>query len=86
MFNFIDSVRLALNIVDFYAPSVKLVIEVDGSQHYQPEHKHQDTARDKYLANCGLTVLRFDNRQVLQETEAVVGMISAWVDGIRNPP
>jgi very-short-patch-repair endonuclease len=62
-------------IVDFYAPAVRLVIEVDGSQHFDPEHAAQDAARDAYLAGLGLTVLRFDNRQVLTETQAVAETI-----------
>jgi very-short-patch-repair endonuclease len=62
-------------IVDFYAPAARLVIEVDGSQHLEPEHAAQDAARDAYLAALGLTVLRFDNRQVLSETQAVVEAI-----------
>ncbi len=49
-------------IVDFHAPAAQLVIEVDGSQHFEPEHAGQDAARDAYLEALGLTVLRFDNR------------------------
>ena len=78
-------------IVDFYAPRLKLVVEVDGSQHLEPEHVEQDQRRDEYLTGLGLTVLRFDNLQILQEIEAVVEVIfNAFVD-IRgeiplNPP
>jgi very-short-patch-repair endonuclease len=59
-------------IVDFYAPAAKLVIEVDGSQHSEPEHRQKDMARDQYLAQEGLMIMRFDNMQVLKETEAVL--------------
>lgn len=59
-------------IVDFYAPAVRLVIELDGSQHHEAKHARKDTERDASLASQGLFVLRFDNRQVLQETEAVL--------------
>ena len=62
-------------IVDFYAPAANLVIEVDGSQHFEAEQRRQDAARDHYLQADGLRVLRFDNRQVLTETEAVVEVI-----------
>ena len=62
-------------IVDFYAPSVSLVIEVDGSQHLEMEHRVQDEIRDEFLVHLGLTVLRFDNRQVLCEIDAVVEKI-----------
>lgn len=59
-------------IVDFYAPATKLVIELDGSQHHEPDHARRDAERDACLASQGLLVLRFDNRQVLLETEAVI--------------
>jgi len=62
-------------IVDFYAPRAKLVVEVDGSQHMQPEHAVKDRHRDEYMATVGLTVLRFNSRQVLEETDAVVEVI-----------
>lgn len=63
-------------IVDFYCAAAHLVIEIDGSQHYEPEHQQADGLRDEYLDGLGLRVLRFDNRQVLLETEAVVEVIS----------
>ena len=59
-------------IVDFYAPAAKLVIELDGSQHLEPEHARRDAARDYFLAEQGLLVQRFDNMQALIETGAVV--------------
>jgi hypothetical protein len=63
-------------IVDFYCATAHLVIEIDGSQHYEPEHQQADRLRDEYLTGLGLRVLRFDNRQVLLEIEAVVEFIS----------
>ena len=66
-------------IVDFYCPAAKLVIELDGSQHYDEEHQNKDQARDDTLAGLGLQVLRFDNRQVLLEMDAVLAVIDATV-------
>ncbi|CAM2972146.1 endonuclease domain-containing protein [Acinetobacter celticus] len=62
-------------IVDFYCPSVNLVIECDGSQHYTNEGLEADRVRDEALAQLGLRVLRFDNGQVLREIDAVVQVI-----------
>lgn len=62
-------------IVDFYAPKVKLVIEVDGSQHLELDHVQKDLSRQRDLQNQGLLVLRFDNLQVLQEIDAVMEKI-----------
>jgi very-short-patch-repair endonuclease len=62
-------------IVDFYSPKAKLVIELDGVQHYEPEHRDRDKCRDAQLDEIGLKVLRFDDRQVLLETDAVMDVI-----------
>ena len=62
-------------IVDFYAHRVKLVIEIDGSQHLETHRAEKDRKRDAYLSGLGLMVLRFDSRQVLAENEAVMEII-----------
>ena len=59
-------------IVDFYCPAANLVIECDGGQHYTDEGLEADRVRDEALAQLGLKVLRFDNGQVLNETDAMV--------------
>lgn len=71
---------LGCYIVDFYAPKARLVIELDGSQHFEQEHAQKDVARDSYLQGLGLQILRFDNLQVLHEMEAVLGEIARVVD------
>ena len=63
-------------VVDFYAPRAKVVVEVDGSQHLQQPAVKADAERDQYLSGRGLNVLRFDNLQVLRETESVLDTIS----------
>ena len=62
-------------IVDFYGPKVKLVIEIDGAQHLEEWHLLNDRLRDNYLAQLHLTVLRFDNLQVLQSIDSVMEAI-----------
>lgn len=66
-------------IVDFYCPRANLVVELDGAQHLEAEHQIKDAARDEELKKLGIKVLRFDDRQVLRETEAVVAVIYAEV-------
>src|SRR3990167_439381 len=51
-------------IVDFYAPAAKLVIEIDGGQHFFDEHLRKDHVRNTYLSSLNLKVLRYDNWQV----------------------
>ena len=58
-------------IVDFYCAAAKLVIELDGSQHYEPDGKRRDAQRDQFLRSLGITVLRYSNRAVNQQFEAV---------------
>ena len=67
-------------IVDFYCPAARLVVEVDGSQHFEPAQLEADRVRDAYLASLALRVLRFDDRQVLLETDGVVAVIAAAGD------
>lgn len=58
-------------IVDFYCAEAKLVIELDGSQHFEPTGMHADQIRDSYLQSLGLTILRYSNRDVNQQFDAV---------------
>jgi len=66
-------------IVDFYAPKVKLVVEIDGSQHLEARQAEKDRERDDYLGSLGLKVLRFNSGQVLTETEAALQVIHRTV-------
>jgi very-short-patch-repair endonuclease len=67
-------------IVDFYAPRAKIVIEVDGSQHDEPRAIEADVERDEFLSRLKLNVLRFNNLQVLRETESVLDTIRLAID------
>lgn len=56
-------------IVDFYCPKAKLVIEVDGGQHFTPQVKEYDDIRDECLKNMEMNILRFNKHEVLNEME-----------------
>ncbi|WP_041245458.1 endonuclease domain-containing protein [Geotalea uraniireducens] len=74
-------------IVDFFAPGAGLVVEADGSQHREPENARRDEERDRFLVGEELRVLRFDNYQILRDTDAVIQrIIDAIQEGLRNPP
>jgi very-short-patch-repair endonuclease len=62
-------------ILDFYCAQAKLVIEVDGGQHFDETYLRQDERRTGYLEQQGLRVLRFTNSEVLSETESVLNAI-----------
>jgi very-short-patch-repair endonuclease len=66
-------------IVDFYSSKANLIIELDGGQHYSDEGKKHDKLRDKYMANIGMKVLRFSDRDVLKNLEAVMGKIWSYL-------
>ena len=59
-------------IVDFYCPAAKLIVEIDGGQHYSEENIAKDEARDKLLSDLGFRVLRFSNSDVFKNIEGVV--------------
>ena len=62
-------------IVDFYCPKANLVIELDGGQHYNDEMRAKDMQRDRILKGMGLTVLRFSDREIFENTGAVLERI-----------
>ena len=51
-------------IVDFYCAQAKLVIELDGSQHYEPKNIQKDNERTEYLKEYDLQVLRIPNSEI----------------------
>ena len=71
-------------IADFYAPAARLVVEVDGSQHFEPRQAEHDERRDAHLKQLGLHVLRYTDRQVLLELDSVPEDIFRAVEG-KNP-
>ncbi len=58
-------------IVDFYCAKAKVVIELDGSQHYETEQEEKDRIRDTYLKNLGITVLRYSNRDINEKFKSI---------------
>lgn len=64
-------------IVDFCIPAKKLVIEIDGSQHYTPEGLQEDKNRTLYLNSQGYKVIRFTNEQVFDDFDLVCSRIDS---------
>jgi adenine-specific DNA-methyltransferase len=62
-------------ILDFYCPAMKLAIELDGSGHGYRLRARCDQARQKFLAEQGIAVLRFWNHQVREELDSVLQAI-----------
>jgi len=72
-------------ILDFYAKHPKLCIELDGDHHFTIEQKNKDINRDAYLETLGITVLRFTNLEILQQTHAVLSKIDATISSLTSP-
>ena len=72
-------------IADFYAPAVRLVVEVDGSQHFDLLQAEYDRHRTAYLKGLGLQVLRYTDRQVLMELDSVAEEIFRARGGKKSP-
>ena len=66
-------------IVDFYSAKAKLVIELDGSQHYETDRVEKDAERTAFLNGYGLQVIRIPNNEVNENFEGVCAYIDAVV-------
>ena len=66
-------------IADFYSAEAKLVIELDGSQHYEEINVEKDTDRTAFLEGYGLTIIRIPNNEVMHNFRGVCEYIDAVV-------
>ena len=67
-------------IADFYCSEVKIIIELDGSQHYYELGKEHDLTIDKYMEEHGIKVLRYTNLEIKQNFEGVCEDISREIN------
>ena len=92
-YNFLKHLSVTVNrqkvigkyIVDFYIHKERLVIELDGTQHGEPEVLAKDEARDAWLKEQGFTVLRYPNAWINQSFEGVCQDILAHLPGVPEP-
>jgi very-short-patch-repair endonuclease len=73
-------------IVDFYAPALRLAIELDGPQHFYPSVESYDEKRSQWLNSQDIKVLRFSNLQIAQEMDAVLQAIELYIKQLTHPP
>ncbi|MBQ1269730.1 MAG: endonuclease domain-containing protein [Clostridia bacterium] len=67
-------------IVDFYCHSARLVIELDGSQHYTKQGKVHDAIRTEIFERYGIYVLRFSNKDIDENFEGVCHRIDRMIN------
>ena len=66
-------------IVDFYSAEARIIIELDGSQHYENSNMHKDAERTAFLENYGLMVIRIPNNEVSTNFRGVCEYIDTVV-------
>lgn len=59
-------------ILDFYCPSEKLAVELDGQEHFTSNGSEKDRVRDEYLKKLNIKVLRLENKEVFDNLEGVL--------------
>ena len=70
---------LGKHIADFYSAEAKIVIELDGSQHYQEGNLETDQERTEFLEKYGLKVIRIANNEVNRDFQVVCELIDKEV-------
>ena len=75
--NFARQYRVGNYILDFYAPSINLAIELDGGQHYDDSTIAYDKARTDYLNSLGINVIRFTNSDIDTNLNGVIRVIKS---------
>ncbi|MGR5499630.1 endonuclease domain-containing protein [Vibrio sp. DNB22_10_4] len=71
-------------VLDFYSPELRLAIEVDGDSHFSVEGQEHDKVRTEFLETRGIQVIRFTNREVLEECDGVVEVIREMVRELKR--
>ena len=73
-------------VADFYCAAAKLIVELDGDQHYSPEQRGYDERRTRFLAARGYRVLRFSNVEFLRHRGWVLDVILGAIETVPRPP
>ncbi len=72
-------------ILDFYCPTLKLAVELDGGQHNQGDKEEYDADRSEYLKAQGIDAMRFWNNEVLLDIQSVLSKLALKVTPLPPP-
>jgi very-short-patch-repair endonuclease len=72
-------------IADFVCHEAKLIVEIDGAQHFETRHVQRDAVRSSFLKTKGYRVLRFNNHDVMTNRAGVLENISAAIKDAPSP-
>ena len=73
-------------IVDFYSAEAKLIIELDGSQHYEDDNLQKDAERTAFLEGYGLRIVRIPNNEIGRNFREVCEYIDTVVKQSLSQP
>ena len=68
-------------ILDFYCPTLRIAVEIDGDSHAGPEAEAYDRIRDDYLKSLNIVTLRFANRDVMENSDGILERIRETCEG-----
>jgi very-short-patch-repair endonuclease len=77
---------IGIYVVDFYAPELKLAVEIDGESHFGDEARIYDIDRQSFLEATGVCFLRFTNQEVYKELDGVIEAIGQMICRLREEP
>ena len=63
-------------VLDFYCPGERLAVELDGAAHDHEAAQDRDAIRTRFLQNAGIRLVRFENREVIENLEGVLVVIA----------
>jgi len=75
---------IGMYIADFYCHKAKLIIEVDGAIHLEPEVQKIDKAKEDFLKGRGYSLIRFTNNEVMKSIEEVIKRITTTINNINH--
>ena len=71
--------------IDFYAPEIKLGIEIDGDSHFEPGAQISDSQREAFLVSAGIRVMRFQNADIWENLDWVLEEVAREIERLRTP-
>jgi very-short-patch-repair endonuclease len=73
------------HVADFVCHAAKLIVEIDGGQHFEFKQKQRDARREAYLQKKGFRILRFNNHDVMTNRQGILESIAAALTGTPSP-
>ncbi|MGE3149845.1 MAG: endonuclease domain-containing protein [Pseudorhodoplanes sp.] len=72
-------------VADFVCHEARLIVEIDGGQHFEPEQIRKDAKRSAFLEAKGYRILRFTNHDVMINRQGVLESIAAAIENTPSP-